>query len=196
LLGERGCGRVSAATAAVSVDRARDPHPNPGRKLNLDRPAGPRGRGWTLCRRANVDNTGRGGQTSFSAVVHRRRRSGPDRTVTVSRLPNCLQINEQTISRDNTILKAVLTGLQLPITLTTRADPLIGEILSRNRQKAVCDPWKVNVGSIERLVDASLGTRGSATEFHKLLTRSAMGQSIPLVCQANTKAAYRFFSSP
>jgi Transposase DNA-binding len=111
-----------------------------------------------------------------------------------------LQINEQTISRDNTILKAVLTGLQLPITLTTRADPLIGEILSRNRQKAVCDPWKVNVGFIERLVDVSLGTRGSATEFHKLLTQigSAMGQSIPLVCQdwANTKAAYRFFSSP
>jgi hypothetical protein len=39
--------------------------------------------GWTLCQRANLDNTGRGRQTSFSAVVHRRRRFGPDRTVTV-----------------------------------------------------------------------------------------------------------------
>ena len=42
--------------------------------------------------------------------------------------------------------------------------------------------------------DARLGDR-----FRKLLTRigSAMGQSIPLVCQdwANTKAAYRFFSN-
>lgn len=42
--------------------------------------------------------------------------------------------------------------------------------------------------------DARLGKR-----FHKLLERigSAMGESIPLVCQdwANTKAAYRFFSN-
>ncbi|WP_247363324.1 MULTISPECIES: transposase DNA-binding-containing protein [unclassified Bradyrhizobium] len=42
--------------------------------------------------------------------------------------------------------------------------------------------------------DARLGDR-----FRKLLTQigSAMGQSIPLVCQdwANTKAAYRFFSN-
>ena len=42
--------------------------------------------------------------------------------------------------------------------------------------------------------DARLGDT-----FRKLLTRigSAMGQSIPLVCQdwANTKAAYRFFSN-
>jgi hypothetical protein len=41
--------------------------------------------------------------------------------------------------------------------------------------------------------DARLGDR-----FRKLLAQigSAMGQSIPLVCQdwANTKAAYRFFS--
>jgi len=42
--------------------------------------------------------------------------------------------------------------------------------------------------------DARLGDR-----FRKLLSQigSAMGQSIPLVCQdwANTKAAYRFFSN-
>ena len=42
--------------------------------------------------------------------------------------------------------------------------------------------------------DARLGDR-----FRKLLAQigSAMGQSIPLVCQdwANTKAAYRFFSN-
>jgi Transposase DNA-binding len=42
--------------------------------------------------------------------------------------------------------------------------------------------------------DARLGNR-----FRKLLAQigSAMGQSIPLVCQdwANTKAAYRFFSN-
>src|SRR6187549_2989620 len=42
--------------------------------------------------------------------------------------------------------------------------------------------------------DARLGDR-----FRKLLTQigSAIGQSIPLVCQdwANTKAAYRFFSN-
>jgi hypothetical protein len=42
--------------------------------------------------------------------------------------------------------------------------------------------------------DAALGDR-----FRKLLAQigSAMGQSIPLVCQnwANTKAAYRFFSN-
>jgi hypothetical protein len=42
--------------------------------------------------------------------------------------------------------------------------------------------------------DAGLGDR-----FRKLLAQigSAMGQSIPLVCQnwANTKAAYRFFSN-
>lgn len=48
-------------------------------------------------------------------------------------------------------------------------------------------------------MDASLGTRGSATDFRKLLTQigSAMGQSIPLVCQdwANTKTAYRFVSN-
>jgi hypothetical protein len=31
----------------------------------------------------NLANTGRGYQTSFLAVVHRRRRSGPARTVTV-----------------------------------------------------------------------------------------------------------------
>jgi hypothetical protein len=56
----------------------------------------------------------------------------------------------------------------------------------------------VNVGLIKRLVDASLGTR-LGDRFRKLLTQigSAIGQSIPLVCQdwANTKAAYRFFSN-
>ncbi|WP_246510445.1 IS4/Tn5 family transposase DNA-binding protein [Bradyrhizobium glycinis] len=52
---------------------------------------------------------------------------------------------------------------------------------------------------IERVVDASLGARGLGDRFRKLLSQigSAMGQSIPLVCQdwANTMAAYRFFSN-
>jgi len=56
--------------------RARLPPPN-GEQIRMD-----------VMSARNLDNTGRGRQTfstirSFSAVVHRRRRSGPDRTVTV-----------------------------------------------------------------------------------------------------------------
>jgi hypothetical protein len=68
-----------------------------------------------LCRRATSTTLAAGAKLSsmirsFSAVVHHRRRSGPDRTVTVVTFALCLQINEQIISPENTILKAVLTG--------------------------------------------------------------------------------------
>jgi len=58
---------------------------------------------------------------------------------------------------------------------------LRGLYWAMDRQTAVCDCWAVNIGLIKRLVDASFGTIHSA----KLLTQigSAIGQSIPLVCQ-------------
>ncbi|MBB4365262.1 hypothetical protein GGD65_006328 [Bradyrhizobium sp. CIR18] len=56
------------------------------------------------------------------------------------------------------------------------------------------ESWILERGSGWKLRDARLGDR-----FLKLLTdiRSAMGQSIPLICQdwANTKEPYRFFSN-
>jgi hypothetical protein len=76
----------------------------------------------------------------------------------------------------------------------------MGLVLRGRAAKTTPQPVRSAQGWVDREIaggefrDARLGER-----FRKLLAQigSAMGQSIPLVCQdwANTKAAYRFFSN-
>src|SRR2546423_15696023 len=76
----------------------------------------------------------------------------------------------------------------------------MGSVLRDRVARNTPQPVPSSRGWIDREIsgcefsDARLGDR-----FRKLLAQigSAMGQSIPLVCQdwANTKAAYRFFSN-
>src|SRR5882724_6725568 len=112
-----GCSGATETAANCTSSSCRNAAAGPMAPVRACRRQTVRRLGCTSCRRATSTTLAEAAWLSstirsFSTVVHRRRRSGPDRTETLlsfAHLLICLQINQQTIAGKVVARKAALT---------------------------------------------------------------------------------------